>query len=224
MIQEAFHFGRPVICSDIGGMAEKVTHGVDGLHFRAMTPASSREPSSTQPRRRASGSTLRSGIRRRLSDGTARRRTRSAVREAAAHSRGRACRLSSGSAPSRNGAFRPTSRTSRPAARSTRAARLTDELLLLVCVVSRLTNEPEGASLLRRWRMEQCPVGVPDVRHPAQRPDRRNADSSSCTWTTPRSSAPRSGHSACARDRRDLVLEPMDLGSKLTSVESLDPA
>jgi glycosyltransferase involved in cell wall biosynthesis len=35
VIQEAFHYGRPVICSDIGGMAEKVTHGVDGLHFRA---------------------------------------------------------------------------------------------------------------------------------------------------------------------------------------------
>jgi glycosyltransferase involved in cell wall biosynthesis len=25
--------GRPVICSDIGGMAEKVTDGVNGLHF-----------------------------------------------------------------------------------------------------------------------------------------------------------------------------------------------
>ena len=35
VIQEAFHFGRPVICSDIGGMAEKVADGVDGLHFRA---------------------------------------------------------------------------------------------------------------------------------------------------------------------------------------------
>jgi glycosyltransferase involved in cell wall biosynthesis len=35
VIQEAFHHGRPVICSDIGGMAEKVTHDVDGLHFRA---------------------------------------------------------------------------------------------------------------------------------------------------------------------------------------------
>jgi glycosyltransferase involved in cell wall biosynthesis len=34
VIQEAFHYGRPVICSDIGGMAEKVTDGVDGLHFR----------------------------------------------------------------------------------------------------------------------------------------------------------------------------------------------
>lgn len=35
VIQEAFLHGRPVICSDIGGMAEKVTHGVNGLHFRA---------------------------------------------------------------------------------------------------------------------------------------------------------------------------------------------
>ena len=35
VIQEAFNHGRPVICSDIGGMAEKVTNGVDGVHFRA---------------------------------------------------------------------------------------------------------------------------------------------------------------------------------------------
>ena len=35
VIQEAFKFRRPVICSDIGGMAEKVTDGVNGLHFRA---------------------------------------------------------------------------------------------------------------------------------------------------------------------------------------------
>jgi glycosyltransferase involved in cell wall biosynthesis len=35
VIQEAFFHGRPVICSDIGGMAEKVRDGVDGLHFRA---------------------------------------------------------------------------------------------------------------------------------------------------------------------------------------------
>lgn len=35
VIQEAFLHRRPVICSDIGGMAEKVTHGVNGLHFRA---------------------------------------------------------------------------------------------------------------------------------------------------------------------------------------------
>jgi glycosyltransferase involved in cell wall biosynthesis len=40
VIQEAFAHGRPVICSDIGGMAEKVTDGVDGLHFRAGDPQS----------------------------------------------------------------------------------------------------------------------------------------------------------------------------------------
>ena len=34
VIQEAFAHGRPVICSDVGGMAEKVTNGVNGLHFR----------------------------------------------------------------------------------------------------------------------------------------------------------------------------------------------
>jgi glycosyltransferase involved in cell wall biosynthesis len=33
VIQEAFRAGRPVICSNIGGMAEKVSHGVNGLHF-----------------------------------------------------------------------------------------------------------------------------------------------------------------------------------------------
>jgi glycosyltransferase involved in cell wall biosynthesis len=40
VIQEAFLYRRPVICSDIGGMAEKVTDGVDGLHFRAKDPNS----------------------------------------------------------------------------------------------------------------------------------------------------------------------------------------
>ena len=40
VIQEAFLHGRPVICSDIGGMAEKVSDGVDGLHFRAGDPQS----------------------------------------------------------------------------------------------------------------------------------------------------------------------------------------
>jgi glycosyltransferase involved in cell wall biosynthesis len=33
VIQEAFAHGRPVICSDVGGMAEAVRDGVDGLHF-----------------------------------------------------------------------------------------------------------------------------------------------------------------------------------------------
>jgi glycosyltransferase involved in cell wall biosynthesis len=40
VIQEAFLHGRPVICSDIGGMAEKVAHNVNGLHFRAGDPRS----------------------------------------------------------------------------------------------------------------------------------------------------------------------------------------
>ena len=40
VIQEAFMHGRPVICSDIGGMKEKVTHGVNGLHFVVANPHS----------------------------------------------------------------------------------------------------------------------------------------------------------------------------------------
>jgi glycosyltransferase involved in cell wall biosynthesis len=35
VIQEAFFHRRPVITANIGGMAEKVTDGVDGMHFRA---------------------------------------------------------------------------------------------------------------------------------------------------------------------------------------------
>ncbi len=38
IIQEAFVFGRPVICANIGGMAEKVRHGIDGLHFQVGNP------------------------------------------------------------------------------------------------------------------------------------------------------------------------------------------
>jgi glycosyltransferase involved in cell wall biosynthesis len=40
VIQEAMMFRRPVICSDIGGMAENVTDGVNGLHFRVGDPDS----------------------------------------------------------------------------------------------------------------------------------------------------------------------------------------
>lgn len=39
VIQEAFAARRPVICSDIGGMAEKVRDGLDGFHFRARSGA-----------------------------------------------------------------------------------------------------------------------------------------------------------------------------------------
>ncbi len=38
VIQEAFLHGRPPIVSDVGGMAEKVSHGVNGLHFRMGSP------------------------------------------------------------------------------------------------------------------------------------------------------------------------------------------
>jgi glycosyltransferase involved in cell wall biosynthesis len=34
VIEEAMRNNRPVICSDIGGMAEKVRQGIDGFHFR----------------------------------------------------------------------------------------------------------------------------------------------------------------------------------------------
>ena len=40
VVQEAFMHGRPVICSGIGGMAEKVTDEVNGLHFHVGDPQS----------------------------------------------------------------------------------------------------------------------------------------------------------------------------------------
>lgn len=40
VIQEALLNRRPVICSDIGGMAEKVRFGLDGFHFQAGSPYS----------------------------------------------------------------------------------------------------------------------------------------------------------------------------------------
>ena len=40
VIQEAFANGRPVICSNVGGMAEKVRPGIDGFHFDVGQPGS----------------------------------------------------------------------------------------------------------------------------------------------------------------------------------------
>ena len=38
VLDEAFHHGRPPICSAVGGMAERVRDGVDGLHFAVGDP------------------------------------------------------------------------------------------------------------------------------------------------------------------------------------------
>jgi glycosyltransferase involved in cell wall biosynthesis len=38
VITEARMFKRPVICSNIGGMAERIADGVDGLQFRVGDP------------------------------------------------------------------------------------------------------------------------------------------------------------------------------------------
>ncbi|MEK0451499.1 MAG: hypothetical protein RL088_3767 [Verrucomicrobiota bacterium] len=62
VIQEAFMNKRPVICSDIGGMAEKVVHEKNGLHFRAGDPrslAAALHRSTTEP---GLWSRLRAGI------------------------------------------------------------------------------------------------------------------------------------------------------------------
>jgi glycosyltransferase involved in cell wall biosynthesis len=34
VVMEAFQYGRPVICSDIGGMSKRVTDTVNGMHFK----------------------------------------------------------------------------------------------------------------------------------------------------------------------------------------------
>lgn len=40
VIEEALAAGVPVLCSNVGGMAEKVRPGIDGLHFEVGNPAS----------------------------------------------------------------------------------------------------------------------------------------------------------------------------------------
>jgi glycosyltransferase involved in cell wall biosynthesis len=40
VIQEAYLHRRPVICSNVGGMAEKVRDGLSGLHFQVRDPQS----------------------------------------------------------------------------------------------------------------------------------------------------------------------------------------
>jgi glycosyltransferase involved in cell wall biosynthesis len=63
VIQEAFFHRRPIICSDVGGMAEKVHDGADGIHFRrndAFSLARTIEAATANPRLWRS---LRDGIR-----------------------------------------------------------------------------------------------------------------------------------------------------------------
>ncbi len=63
VIQEAFFHGRPIIASDIGGMAEKVRDDVDGLHFRVSNPESLAETMTRAIREPALWEHLRAGIR-----------------------------------------------------------------------------------------------------------------------------------------------------------------
>ena len=47
VISEAWMFGKPVICSNQGGLKERVRHGVDGLQFQLGDP---RDPAETMRR------------------------------------------------------------------------------------------------------------------------------------------------------------------------------
>jgi glycosyltransferase involved in cell wall biosynthesis len=62
VIQEAFAHGRPVICSDMGAMLEKVTHGVNGLHFRANDASSLAQTLRTAAGTPGLWETLRAGV------------------------------------------------------------------------------------------------------------------------------------------------------------------
>jgi glycosyltransferase involved in cell wall biosynthesis len=62
VIDEAFMHERPVICSDIGGMAERVTDGINGLCFRRGAPDSLAEVMSRAASAPGLWEQLRSGI------------------------------------------------------------------------------------------------------------------------------------------------------------------
>lgn len=63
VIQEAFFHGRPIIASDIGGMAEKVRDGIDGLHFHVSNAESLAEQLGRAIREPQLWDRLRAGIR-----------------------------------------------------------------------------------------------------------------------------------------------------------------
>jgi glycosyltransferase involved in cell wall biosynthesis len=65
VIQEARRAGTPLIVSDIGGMAEKVLEGVDGIHFKRGSPvdlARALLDAADPPRRAALGASVRDVI------------------------------------------------------------------------------------------------------------------------------------------------------------------
>ncbi len=59
VIQEAFFHGRPIICSNIGGMAEKIADGVNGLHFRVEPGRSGRPDGASHVHARSLGAPAR---------------------------------------------------------------------------------------------------------------------------------------------------------------------
>ncbi len=63
VIQEAFFHGRPIIASGIGGMAEKVRDGIDGLHFHVGNAESLAEQMTRAMREPALWEALRGRIR-----------------------------------------------------------------------------------------------------------------------------------------------------------------
>jgi glycosyltransferase involved in cell wall biosynthesis len=67
VIQEALASRRPIICSDIGGMAEKVRDGIDGFNFRAGDPRALAELFATLGRAPERLQTMQSTMRRPLS-------------------------------------------------------------------------------------------------------------------------------------------------------------
>jgi glycosyltransferase involved in cell wall biosynthesis len=62
VVGEAFLHGRPVICSDIGGMSERVENGVNGLHFTRKDPDSLADTMRRAATKRDLWDKLRGGI------------------------------------------------------------------------------------------------------------------------------------------------------------------
>ena len=196
--------GRPVICSDIGGMAEKVTR----RRRRAALPrrrrrAASRDASAAQPHA-GLWERLRSGIRARLSDGRARRR-------ASKRSTTSCCATATVADVGRAAAPRHDSRRRLPAAMSSdvrpggaeSSALLADGRAAAPRVLVFRLDERTAMErrLLADERMARCPVGRAWPSTPRAMGRRLVAR---CAWTTPRSVGSAIGTRLHASsDRRD---------------------